>query len=126
VDADASEATVAEIDQAYKDGDTLGGVVEVLASGVPVELGSHVHWDRRLDSRLAAALMGIPRNLATSGFRGRCAVCRRRLSAAQSARFRGTYRGRTPVEARFRPVPAGLRPLRREDPIHLQGQQYAA
>ncbi|CAM5331775.1 Chorismate synthase OS=Streptomyces rimosus subsp. rimosus (strain ATCC / DSM 40260 / JCM 4667/ NRRL 2234) OX=1265868 GN=aroC PE=3 SV=1 [Streptomyces rimosus subsp. rimosus] len=50
---------VAEIDQAHKDGDTLGGVVEVLAYGVPVGLGSHVHWDRRLDARLAGALMGI-------------------------------------------------------------------
>ncbi|MFE3187329.1 chorismate synthase, partial [Streptomyces violascens] len=54
-----SKAMVAEIDQAHKDGDTLGGVVEVLAYGVPVGLGSHVHWDRRLDARLAAALMGI-------------------------------------------------------------------
>jgi chorismate synthase len=59
LDADAGEAMVAEIDQAHKDGDTLGGVVEVLAYGVPVGLGSHVHWDRRLDSRLAGALMGI-------------------------------------------------------------------
>lgn len=48
-----------EIKQAHSDGDTLGGVVEVLATNVPVGLGSHVHWDRRLDSRLAAALMGI-------------------------------------------------------------------
>ncbi|MBQ0865581.1 chorismate synthase [Streptomyces smyrnaeus] len=59
LDAEASEAMVAEIDQAHKDGDTLGGVVEVVAHGVPVGLGSHVHWDRRLDSRLAGALMGI-------------------------------------------------------------------
>ncbi|WP_369202026.1 chorismate synthase [Streptomyces sp. PU-14G] len=59
LDADASEAMVAEIDQAHKDGDTLGGVVEVVAHGVPVGLGSHVHWDRRLDARLAGALMGI-------------------------------------------------------------------
>ncbi len=59
LDPDASKAMVAEIDQAHKDGDTLGGVVEVLAYGVPVGLGSHVHWDRRLDARLAAALMGI-------------------------------------------------------------------
>ncbi len=59
LDAAASEAMVAEIDQAHKDGDTLGGVVEVAAYGVPVGLGSHVHWDRRLDSRLAGALMGI-------------------------------------------------------------------
>jgi chorismate synthase len=59
LDADASERMVAEIEQARKDGDTLGGVVEVIAYGVPVGLGSHVHWDRRLDARLAAALMGI-------------------------------------------------------------------
>jgi chorismate synthase len=59
LDADASKAMVAEIDQAHQDGDTLGGVVEVLAYGVPVGLGSHVHWDRRLDARLAGALMGI-------------------------------------------------------------------
>jgi len=50
---------VALIDAAQKDGDTLGGVVEVLAYGVPPGLGSYVHWDRRLDSQLAAALMGI-------------------------------------------------------------------
>jgi len=49
----------AEIAAALKDGDTLGGVVEVLAYGLPPGLGSHVHWDRRLDAKLAAALMGI-------------------------------------------------------------------
>ncbi|GAA1906634.1 chorismate synthase [Lapillicoccus jejuensis] len=59
LDADGSAAMVAEVEAARKDGDTLGGVVEVLAYGVPPGLGSHVHWDRRLDSRLAAALMGI-------------------------------------------------------------------
>jgi chorismate synthase len=59
LDADASGAMVAEIDQAHKDGDTLGGVVEVLAYGVPVGLGSHVHADRKLDARLAGALMSI-------------------------------------------------------------------
>jgi chorismate synthase len=55
----ASVAMQAEISAAQSDGDTLGGVVEVIAHGVPVGLGSHVHWDRRLDSKLAAALMGI-------------------------------------------------------------------
>ena len=58
-DPAASAARVAEVDAAHKDGDTLGGVVEVVADGLPPGLGSHVHWDRRLDSRLAAALMGI-------------------------------------------------------------------
>ncbi|MBC9957523.1 chorismate synthase [Yimella sp. cx-51] len=59
LDEAASAAMVAEVDAAKKDGDTLGGVVEVLAYGVPPGLGSHVHWDRRLDARLASALMGI-------------------------------------------------------------------
>ena len=52
-------AMVAEIDAARKDGDTLGGVVEVVVHGLPPGLGSHVHGDRRLDARLAGALMGI-------------------------------------------------------------------
>lgn len=58
-DPAASVAMVAEIDAARRDGDTLGGVVEVAGYGLPPGLGSHVHWDRRLDARLAAALMGI-------------------------------------------------------------------
>jgi len=58
-DADASEAMVTEIKGAAKDGDSLGGVVEVLAFGVPIGLGSHVHWDRKLDGLLAQALMSI-------------------------------------------------------------------
>lgn len=58
-DPDASAAMVAEIDGAHKDGDTLGGVVEVIVEGLPPGLGSHTHWDKRLDARLAAALMGI-------------------------------------------------------------------
>lgn len=58
-DAETSARMVAEVDDAHKSGDTLGGVVEVLAYGVPPGLGSHVHWDRRLDGQLAAALMGI-------------------------------------------------------------------
>jgi chorismate synthase len=58
-DATTSAAMVAEVDKAHDDGDTLGGVVEVLAYGVPPGLGSYVHWDRRLDAQLAAALMGI-------------------------------------------------------------------
>jgi chorismate synthase len=58
-DTASSERLVEEIDAAHKDGDTLGGIVEVLAYGLPPGLGSHVHWDRRLDAKLAAALMGI-------------------------------------------------------------------
>ena len=56
---EATAAMVAEVDAAHEDGDTLGGVVEVIAYGLPVGLGSYVHSDRRLDARLAAALMGI-------------------------------------------------------------------
>ncbi len=59
LDPTASEKMVAAIDQAHKDGDTLGGVVEVVVHGLPPGLGSHVHWDRRIDAKLAGALMGI-------------------------------------------------------------------
>jgi chorismate synthase len=59
LDSGASAAMREEIDAARKDGDTLGGVVEVVGYGLPPGLGSHVHWDRRLDGRLAAALMSI-------------------------------------------------------------------
>ncbi len=58
-DPATSALMVAEVDRAHDDGDTLGGVVEVLAYGLPPGLGSYTHWDRRLDSQLAAALMGI-------------------------------------------------------------------
>jgi len=59
LDSKASLAMQEEIDAARRDGDTLGGVVEVLGYGLPPGLGSHVHWDRRLDGRLAGALMSI-------------------------------------------------------------------
>ena len=58
-DSKSSAAMITEIESAHSDGDTLGGVVEVLAYNLPPGLGSHVHWDRRLDARLAAAMMGI-------------------------------------------------------------------
>jgi chorismate synthase len=59
LDAATSAAMVAEVDAARKDGDTLGGVVEVLAYGLPPGLGSFTQWDRKLDARLAAALVSI-------------------------------------------------------------------
>jgi len=59
LDPDVSARMQEEIALAHKDGDTLGGVVEVVVYGLPPGLGSYVHWDRRLDARLAAALMGI-------------------------------------------------------------------
>ncbi len=58
-DPAAAEAMVAEVKAAAKDGDSLGGVVEVLAFGVPIGLGSHVHWDRKIDGLLAQAIMSI-------------------------------------------------------------------
>jgi chorismate synthase len=56
---ETSQSMVAEVDAAHKAGETLGGVVEVVVDGLPPGLGSYVHWDRRLDARLAGALMGI-------------------------------------------------------------------
>jgi chorismate synthase len=58
-DPDAETAMIARIDEARSHGDTVGGVFEVVATGVPVGLGSYVHWDRRLDAALAAAIMSI-------------------------------------------------------------------
>jgi chorismate synthase len=58
-DKATSAQMITEIENAHRDGDTLGGVVEVLAFNMPPGLGSHVHWDRRLDAKLAGAVMGI-------------------------------------------------------------------
>lgn len=58
-DKEVSKAIISEIEQAHKDGDTLGGVIEVLAYNLPPGLGSHTHWDRRIDAKLAGAMMGI-------------------------------------------------------------------
>ena len=58
-DKAAEEAMIDEIKEAAKEGDSLGGIVEVLAYGVPIGLGSHVHWDRKLDALLAQAIMSI-------------------------------------------------------------------
>ena len=58
-DPEAGQRMVAAIDEAKEAGDTVGGVVEVVATGVPVGLGSHVHWDRKIDGRIAQALMSI-------------------------------------------------------------------
>jgi chorismate synthase len=77
-DANAGRAMIRAIDGAKADGDSLGGVFEVIADHVPVGIGSHVHWDRRLDSRIAQAVMSIPSvkaveigdGLTTAGLRG--------------------------------------------------------
>jgi len=59
LDADAEARMIARIDRAYEENDTLGGTVEVIAYGLPPGLGSHVHWDRKLETRLAAACMSV-------------------------------------------------------------------
>jgi chorismate synthase len=90
LDAAASAAMVAEVDEARKDGDTLGGVVEVLAYGLPPGLGSHTQWDRKLDARLAAALMSVQAikgvafgdGFTTAGRRGSAAHDEIELAAA--------------------------------------------
>ncbi|MCX6463896.1 MAG: chorismate synthase [Pseudonocardiales bacterium] len=89
---EATAAMVAEVDAAHEDGDTLGGVVEVIAYGLPVGLGSYVHSDRRLDARLAGALMGIQAMKGVEigdGFR----TARRRGSAAHDEMVPGTAGG---------------------------------
>ena len=97
-DKAAEDAMIAEIKAAAKDGDSLGGVVEVLAYGVPVGLGSHVHWDRKLDALLAQAVMSIQAVKGVEigdGFE----VAGRRGSAAHDAitwdAVTGTYRRET-------------------------------
>jgi chorismate synthase len=60
VDAEVERRMIEEIDRAKEAGDTLGGAFEVIATGVPIGLGSYVQWDRKLDGRLAQALMSIP------------------------------------------------------------------
>ncbi len=87
-DPATSALMVAEVDAARKDGDTVGGIVEVLAYGLPPGIGSHVHWDRRLDGRLAQALMSIQAIKAVEvgdGFE----TTRRRGSAAHDELFLG-------------------------------------
>ena len=60
LDKDSEARMIARVDQAKRDGDTLGGICEVVCAGLPVGLGSYVSWDRKLDGRLAAAIMSIP------------------------------------------------------------------
>jgi chorismate synthase len=60
LDRDAEREIIARIDAAKAEGNTLGGIAEIICDGVPVGLGSHVSWDRKLDGRVAAALMSIP------------------------------------------------------------------
>jgi len=87
-DGAVSAAMVAEVDAAKRDADTLGGVVEVVVEGLPPGLGSHVHGDRRLDARLAAAVMGVQAIKAVELGDG-VSVARRRGSLAHDEIARG-------------------------------------
>ncbi len=133
-DPEAERAIIAEIDECKKTGDTLGGVVEVVATGLPVGLGSHVQWDRKLDGRLAHALMSLQAVKGVEvgmGF-GAAAVRGSRLHDeigydAASRRFTrfsnnsgGTEGGMTtgePLRVRvaFKPLSTLMRPLRSAD-----------
>ena len=95
---------IAEIDRAKKDGDSVGGVVEVIARGVPAGLGSYVQWDRRLDGRIAQALMSIHAVKAVAigeGFAGG-----RRAAPPSTTRSSGPPR---PASSGRRTAPGGSR-----------------
>ena len=76
-DTEAAGRMMVEIDEAKEAGDTVGGTVEVVAEGVPIGLGSHVHWDRKIDARIAQALMSINAVKAVSIGEGWAAISRR-------------------------------------------------
>ncbi len=105
-DPAAEEAMIAEIEAAAKDGDSLGGVVEVLAYGVPVGLGSHVHWDRKLD---APARPGAHEHPGGEGRRDRRRVRGRRAAGQRGPRPDRVGRRRRRVPPRSRRWPAASR-----------------
>ncbi|HYE97156.1 MAG TPA: chorismate synthase, partial [Rubricoccaceae bacterium] len=128
-----SVAAVAHIAEAKENGDTLGGAYEVVATGVPVGLGSYAHWDRRLDGRLAQAILSIPAQKAVEVGDGFVAASRPgsavhdeivhgeadRLTRATN-RAGGVEGGVTngmPVVVRgyMKPIPTLIRPLRTVD-----------
>ena len=103
-DPDAEAAMIARIDEAREAGDTVGGVFEVVATGVPIGLGSYVQWDRRLDAALAAAVMSI--NIVKGVELGLGFEQTRRFGSSRPRRHRGSRRGGPldpPLEQRRRP-----------------------
>jgi chorismate synthase len=127
-DPDAEAAMIAEIEAAKEDRDTLGGVVEVLAYGLPMGLGSHVHYDRRLDARLAEALMSIQAIKAVEVGDGLASARRRGSEAHDEIHYRdgeltrdtnragGTEGGMSiggllRVRADMKPISTVMRPL---------------
>ncbi len=110
LDPATSEKLVAEIESARKDGDTLGGIVEVVIHGLPPGLGSHVHWDRRLDGRLAGAMMSIHAMKGVEIGDGFLTASRRGSQAHDEIEFtEGGPGGRSPGPTQ-RGVPGGRPP----------------
>ena len=97
VDAERRAAMIAEIDRAREAGDTLGGAFEVIATGVPLGLGSYVQWDRKLDGRLAQALMSIPAIKAVGIGIGPEAAASPRIAGARRDRPRRRAPDRRPA-----------------------------
>jgi chorismate synthase len=96
VDSEIERRMMQEIDRVKEQGDTVGGVFQVVARGVPAGLGSHVHWDRRLDGRLAQAMMSVPAVKAVeigAGVAGGSAVGSAFHDEIFHDRKRGFYRG---------------------------------
>ena len=100
VDTQVEQAMIAEIDRAREAGDTMGGSFEILVRGVPPGLGSYVHWDRKLDGRLAQALMSIPAIKAVGIGRGPL------VSTVPGSRVHDEILPRDPSQA---PGPLGVR-----------------
>lgn len=141
LDHQAAERMVEEITEAGQAGDTLGGIFEVVAWGVPPGLGSHVHWDRRLDTRLAAALMSIPAikgveigtGFALAGLRGSAAhdpIC----YASETGYYRtsnhaggleGGITNGMPLRmtAAMKPIPTLMKPL---DSVDIKTKEVVA
>ncbi len=97
---------IAEIDAAREAGDTLGGAFEVIATGVPPGLGSYIQWDRKLDGRLAQALMSIPAIKAVGVGLGPAAALSSRLAGPRRNRARRVGRRAPPASAGRRTTPA--------------------
>jgi shikimate kinase len=114
-DADAEARMIARIDAAHADNDTLGGVIEVIAYGLPPGLGSHVHWDRKLDTRLAAACLSVQAMKGVEFGDG--------FALATGPAARPTTRSSTTRRHRLRPA---LRPRRRARGRHVHRPAAAA
>ncbi len=131
-DADAEQRIIALVDECKKDGDTLGGVVEIAVTGLPPGLGSYVHWDRKVDGRLAGALLSIQAckgaelgaGFATARVRGseiHDEIVRTGDGIGRSSNnYGGTEGGMTTgaplvIRAAFKPISTLMKPLRSVD-----------